>query len=59
MNDNLLLQRPRLGRPLERGYTMPVNMTFGRPNYKIDGGTGNGGKRILDHNVLIMTFKYI
>lgn len=44
MNDNLLLQRPRLGRPLERGYTMPVNMTFGRPNYKIDGGTAEAMK---------------
>jgi len=44
MNDNLLLQRPRLGRTLERGYTMPINATFGKPNYKIDGGTGNDGR---------------
>ena len=40
MDENLLLQRPRLGKCLERGYTIAPGATFGMPNYKTDGGTG-------------------
>ena len=40
MDQNELLQKPRLGRCLERGYTLPPGTTFGHANYKQDGGTG-------------------
>ena len=38
MLDNQLLLRPELGRPLERGYSVPKSFTFGRPNGLKDGG---------------------
>lgn len=41
MDQNELLQKPKLGRCLERGYTLPPGTTFGHANYKQDGGTGN------------------
>ena len=40
MDQNELLQKPKLGRCLERGYTLPPGTTFGHANYKQDGGTG-------------------
>jgi len=44
MKDNILLQRPRLGRTMERRYTMPLDMTYGYPNYTRDGGTAEAMK---------------
>ena len=39
MRENHLIQRPKLGRCLERGYTLPPGATFGHKNVKSDGGT--------------------
>ncbi|XP_064649613.1 cilia- and flagella-associated protein 77-like [Lineus longissimus] len=40
MLNNQLLLRPQLGRPLRRGYNVPIDgFTYGRPNRGIDGGT--------------------
>ena len=44
MEDNILLQRPRLGRTLERGYSLPLNTIFGGLNYRQDGGTAEALK---------------
>jgi len=39
MHENHLIQRAKLGRCLERGYTLPPGATFGHKNVTCDGGT--------------------
>ena len=39
MHENHLIQRAKLGRCLERGYTLPPGAVFGHKNVTCDGGT--------------------